>query len=210
MSFSVDVSLPGVATLVSPSGSISSTTPTFRWDEIPGALWYHLIVYDSTGNKINQWYLDEEAGCPPGTGHCTVSPLVELSPGSGQWWVRAWNAAGYGDWSLPGMSFSVDVSPPGQATLLSPSGTITDTTPSYEWDAVAGATWYRLYVNDSTGNRINQWYKAMDLHCPRSPALCRVTLGTVLALGSGQWWVQTYNAAGSGDWSSGMPFTVSP
>jgi len=210
MNFSVNIALPGVATLVSPSGSISSTTPTFRWDEVPGALWYHLYVNDSTGNKINQWYRDEEAGCPPGTGHCTVSPSVELALGSGQWWVRAWNGAGYGDWSLPGMSFSVDVSPPGQATLLSPSGTITDTTPSYEWDAVAGATWYHLYVNDSTGNRINQWYKAMDLHCPRSPALCRITLDRVLAFGNGQWWVRTGNAAGYGDWSSGMAFTVSP
>jgi hypothetical protein len=210
MSFSVSIAPPGVATLKSPSGSISSTTPTFRWDEVPGAMWYHLIVNDSKGNKINQWYLDEAAGCPPGTGHCTVSPSVELAPGSGQWWVQAWNGAGYGDWSLPAMSFSVDVSPPGQATLISPSGSITDTTPTYEWEAVAGATWYHLYVNDSTGNKINQWYSGMDLHCPRSPALCRVTLGTVLALGICQWWVETYNSAGSGPWSSGMLFTVSP
>jgi hypothetical protein len=209
MSFSVSIALPVTATLTSPSGSISSTTPTFRWDEAPGAMWYNLWVNDSTGSKINQWYRNEEAGCPPGIGPCTVSPSVELSPGSGQWWVRTYNSAGYGDWSS-GMSFSVGVSSPGQATLLSPSGSITDTTPPYEWDAVAGATWYHLYVNDSTGNKINQWYSAMDLHCPRSPALCRVTLGTVLASGNGQWWVQTYNSAGSGDWSSGMLFTVSP
>ncbi len=209
MPFSVSVPLPGAATLKSPSGSISSTTPTFRWDEVPGATWYCLWVNDSTGNKMSQWYRDEEAGCPLGTGHCTVSPSVELSPGSGQWWVRTWNSAGSGDWSS-GMSFSVAASAPGQAILVSPSGSITDTTPTYEWDAVAEATWYHLYVNDSTGNKINQWYSAMDLHCPRSPAFCRVTLGVVLALGNGQWWVQTWNTAGYGDWSSGMLFTVSP
>jgi hypothetical protein len=37
-----------------------------------------------------------------------------------------------------------------------------------------------------------------------------VTPSTTLAGGAYTWWVETYNAAGNGPWSSGMPFTVSP
>ena len=47
-----------------------------------------------------------------------------------------------------------NVSPPGAATLISPSGTITTIVPTYTWNAVSDATWYQLYVNDSTGNKI--------------------------------------------------------
>ena len=43
---------------------------------------------------------------------------------------------------------------PGAATLISPSGTITDITPAYTWNAESNSTWYYLWVGDSTGNRI--------------------------------------------------------
>ncbi len=43
-------------------------------------------------------------------------------------------------------------------TLISPSGTIADTAPTYTWYAVPTATSYHLWVNDSGGNNtINQW-----------------------------------------------------
>ena len=43
---------------------------------------------------------------------------------------------------------------PGAATLISPTGTITDSTPSYVWNAVSNSTYYSLYVADATGNLI--------------------------------------------------------
>ena len=33
---------------------------------------------------------------------------------------------------------------PGKATLLSPSGNISTSTPAYSWNAVSSATWYQL------------------------------------------------------------------
>jgi hypothetical protein len=90
---------------------------------------------------------------------------------------------------------------------MSPSGTITDTTPTYTWNAVSEATWYRLYVRKGTsGNVHDQWYEASSI---TSGAICSVTPGTMLGSGDHTWWVQTWNQYGYGPWSSGMNFLVS-
>jgi hypothetical protein len=188
---------PSAATLVSPSGTITDTTPTYTWNAVSDATWYQLYVNDSTGNKIQKWYKASEVGCASGTGTCSVTPTTEVK-GSCQWWVQTYNAAGYGPWSAP-LSFTV--SPPVAATLVPLSGSIPDTTPTYTWNAVPGATWYQLYVNDSIGNRIQQWYPAADLGCPDGTGICSVT-PTLDVAGSCQWWVQTYNSAGLGPWSA--------
>ena len=99
---------------------------------------------------------------------------------------------------------------PAAATLISPSGTITDNTPTYIWNAVLGSTWYYLWVNDSTGNKIKQWYTASQAGCGAGTGTCSVTPSASLANGSGQWWIQTWNTASYGPWSSGMSFNVSP
>jgi hypothetical protein len=75
---------------------------------------------------------------------------------------------------------------------------------------VPGSTWYYLYVNDSTGTRITQWYSASEAGCSEGTGTCAVSPGTVLATGAGVWWVQTYGPNGYGPWSNSMAFTVSP
>jgi hypothetical protein len=104
--------------------------------------------------------------------------------------------------------------PPGAATLVTPTGPITDTTPTYTWDPVASATWYYLWVNDSMGKKHTQWYRAEEVGCGVSMGTCArtyaVTPDTALALGAGRWWVQTWSEAGYGPWSAGTNFTVRP
>jgi hypothetical protein len=96
---------------------------------------------------------------------------------------------------------------PGAATLVSPTGTITDTTPTYQWNAVSGATWYRLYVREgSSGSVHDQWYTSLSV---TSGSTCSVTPTTTLNLGGHTWWIQTYNSYGYGPWSSEKSFTVS-
>jgi hypothetical protein len=96
----------------------------------------------------------------------------------------------------------------GKATLVSPSGTIDTATPAYTWNADAHSSWYYLWVNDSTGNRIQKWYKAADAGCSSGAGTCSVTPDIALAPGSGKWWVDTWNTNGSGPWSSEMTVTV--
>ena len=98
---------PAAATQISPSGETADNTPSYTWNPVSNATWYCLYVNDSTGNKIDQWYAASDAGCPDGTGTCSVTPSVALAPGAGQWWIRTYNSAGYGDWSLPGKNFTI-------------------------------------------------------------------------------------------------------
>jgi hypothetical protein len=199
---------PTAATQVSPSGTINDTTPTYMWNAVSNSTWYCLYVNDSTGNRINQWYTAAQAGCGSGIGACSVTPTSEVR-GAGQWWVRTYNSAGYGPWST-GLLFTAPTPmvAPSAATQISPTGTISDTTPTYTWNAVINATWYCLYVNDVTGNRINQWYAAADVGCADGVGTCSVTPTTEVG-GAGIWYVRTYNSGGLGPWSlPGMSFTA--
>jgi DNA-binding beta-propeller fold protein YncE len=95
-------SAPGAATLISPSGSISTSTPTYTWNALPTATWYYLWVSDSTASgKIQQWYPADQAGCSSGTGTCAITPSVTLAPGACQWWIQTRNSGGDGPWSSP-------------------------------------------------------------------------------------------------------------
>ena len=97
--------------------------------------------------------------------------------------------------------------PPLAATLMYPNGVITDSTPTYTWNAVPTATWYYLWVTDASGIAVQNWYSAGAAGCAGGTGTCSVTPGTAVT-GSVTWWVQTWNSSGYGPWSAGMPFRV--
>jgi len=201
---------PGAAVLRQPSGSISDDTPTYTWDAVSSATWYYLWVNGPSGSPvIRQWCTAEQAGCATGTGTCAVTPATTLTRGSHTWWIQTYNNAGYGPWSA-GMSFTVTNTPPA-ATLVAPSGTSGDTTPTYIWNAVGSATRYFVWVNGPSGTPvIQQWYTAEQAGCSTGTGMCAVTPATTLTGGSHIWWIQTRNDAGDGPWSAGQSFTVTP
>jgi hypothetical protein len=82
--------------------------------------------------------------------------------------------------------------------------------PTYSWSAVSTSTWYYLWVMDSTGVKLSQWYTAAQAGCGSGTGTCSVNPATTLALGAGTWYIQTWNNAGTGAWSSGLGFTVTP
>jgi len=92
---------PEAATLVSPTGKIADTTPTYTWNAVPGATKYYLFVNDATGSRIRTSYTATQAGCASGTGTCSITPDTELALGTVKWWIQTWNTAGYGPWSSP-------------------------------------------------------------------------------------------------------------
>ena len=107
------------------------------------------------------------------------------------------------------MDFSISsLSPPGKVTLVSPSGDINTVSPTYAWNAEPSASWYRLWVDDSTGNVIDQWYRAADCNCDSGESICSVTSDVELAQGNVAWWIRTWNAQGSGPWSDKGRFTL--
>lgn len=223
--------LPAAATPIAPTGTSADTTPTYIWQEVfadaPGgampdaATWYQLWVDGPSGNVVKQWYTAASA-CVSGT--CSVTPSTALDLGLHQWWVRTWNPQGNGPWS-PASSFTVssDSGPPGTPILTAPSGSIDVTTPTYSWYAVPSdrplgasakvtadtvgdaATWYYLWVNGPAGNVLKRWYEAASV-C--SGLDCAVTPEMTLGAGAHTWWIQAWNAQGTGPWSAGVSFTA--
>jgi len=196
---------PGTATLTSPTGSITDCTPDYTWEEVSGATWYYLWVNDSSGKVFSKWYKSVDV-CSGGT--CSTTPSTVLTNDDHKWWIQTWNTAGYGPWSTE-MNFTVSgcvcTTAPSDATLTSPTGSITDNTPTYTWVEEDCATWYYLWVNDSSGKVFSKWYKSVDV-C--SGGTCSTTPSTVLTNDDHKWWIQTWNSEGYGPWSSGMGFTV--
>ena len=94
-------------TLLSPAGTITETTPPYRWSAAPEATWYYVLLQDSSGNPVAQGYVSPaEAGCGSG-GTCAVSPAIVLTPGQGyHWWVAAGDDFGHYRWS-DGQSFMI-------------------------------------------------------------------------------------------------------
>jgi hypothetical protein len=90
------VSKPEAATLVSPSGKIKDATPTYTWNAVEGSTKYYLAVNDATGAKIKEWYTAAEAGCPSGTGTCSLTPSTELAIGTVKWWIQTSSPVGLG------------------------------------------------------------------------------------------------------------------
>jgi len=194
---------------LAPAGPIASTTPTYNWTAVAGASSYSLWVDDAKQvGKIDQTYTASQLGCGTGNGTCSITPPVTLSAGGGTWWVKAMSTTGSGPWSAD-RSFTVGSTLPGAPTTLSPSGTITSSTPTYSWSAVPTATAYSMWVDDSSAmGRIQQVYSASQLGCGTGTGTCSVTPSVALAAGAGNWWVKATSAAGDGPWSADRPFTV--
>ena len=193
---------PQPPTPIGPSGSTTDATPTYTWNAVSEATHYELAVRGRTGLVVMQAEATT-AVCSGAT--CSVTPTSALAGGTYAWVVRAKNAAGAGPWSAA-KYFLTGTSPPGQATLGGPSGTITDATPTYTWGAVAHAALYRLVVFNASGNVVlDKW--SPDLFVCNATG-CAVPHPTPLAAGGYFWVVRTWNPAGFGAWSAAGSFTV--
>ncbi len=100
-SVTVNINIPSLlTTLISPTGTINSSLPTYTWNAVCGATTYYLLVDDSTGRgKIFSPFSASEAGCASGKGTCAVTPAVSLANGNATWWIDTCHAGGCGPWS---------------------------------------------------------------------------------------------------------------
>ncbi len=203
---------PSVPILISPAGNITDKTPVYTWKAVSGASYYYLWVNDSSGSKIRKWYTATAASCSHGVGNCSITPSVTLANGTGTWKVRSWGNRKYGPWSA---KKTFKVSAPGSEKpktpiLLAPGGSIKTKTPTYTWKAVAGASYYYLWVNDSSGSKVRKWYTATALSCSHANETCSITPPASLANGTGTWKVRSWGNRKYGPWSAKKTFRVLP
>lgn len=197
-----EVTTPAQTTLVSPSKTATSN-PAYTWSAVSNSSRYYLWARDSGGIPIRKWYTAAEANCADGTGTCTVNPSLSVT-GQVTWYVRTWSNQGYGPWSSPLMFSTQGI--PNRPELISPQGNNANAAPIYTWQAVAGATWYHLWVKDSTGTPVTTWYEANGAELSCNQSTCTVNPNIAIN-GNATWWVRPWNFAGNGPWSTGMAFT---
>ena len=90
--------LPGTPSAVAPLSSSSTTTPLYEWTRVPNASWYYLWIADATGRLIQQWVTAGQANCAVAGQTCSYRFNTSVA-GSTNWWIRAYNSEGVGNWS---------------------------------------------------------------------------------------------------------------
>ena len=193
--FTVDSGVPGTPVLIGPIDTEAAALPTFEWEAVAGAASYRIWVNDHT-NRLSGIIRNRDI---VGT---SFTPDVPLTDGEFTWEVQAINADGeVGRWSQR-KSFTVEAGVPSRPILTGPVGTSSDTTPTFQWQAVPGATSYRIWVNDRT-NRLSGIIR------DRNIVTNSFTPDVPLTDGEFTWEVQAISANGEiSQWSQRMSFTI--
>ncbi len=94
-----------VPSLISPSGTISDSTPTYTWNSVSvSGLWRYQVQVSSTGGGVVHDDGFDPNDCNGST--CSVTPGSSLAAGDYTWHVRARGDSGWGAWSAD-QSFTV-------------------------------------------------------------------------------------------------------
>jgi len=99
------------------------------------------------------------------------------------------------------------VNKPAKVDPISPQGLIQSAQPAFVWQTVSGAERYQIRVNSALQTTIlEQWLAAADI-CAQDQ--CKLMPRLSLVEGIYIWQVRAGNAAGEGEWSPELNFTVS-
>src|SRR6185437_3384035 len=197
---------PAAPTLVSPSGVVTTATPTYTWNAVSGAASYFLLVQNTAAVAVAHPYTAVAAGCASGTGLCSATPGEPLTGNTSYaWFVNAANGDGAGAWSAGNMIFaSAAGGAPAAPSPVSPSGLLSTTMPTYVWNAVPGAASYFLLVQNTAGVAVAVDITAAAAGCSSGAGLCSVMPSTALASAMPYaWFVRATDNAGTSDWSAG-------
>ncbi len=179
---------------IAPAPILNDLNPTmlgekFSWSSVSGATSYEFQLKNL---KTNELALNISV---QGTSLNQVPVLY--SGHRYRWWVRAKSVEGvYSLWTGP-----KDFIAGGQTTVLTPTGTTSDTTPLFTWLAVEGAVKYEIMLrrDDVTSVILNKKDIQTNSYTPT----------TALAAGNYRVWIRAINANGiMTTWSAVQTFTI--
>jgi hypothetical protein len=175
----------GRPSAASPQGTTTPLRPTLSWTKVSGASSYDIQIL--RGRELTRFFYGHT-----GTSRHLLNPLpanVVLT-----WRVRARAGGSTGSWSA-GKKFIVSPPPP-----ITPSRTITSSTPEFQWGKLRGATTYDCVVLGTGARLVKSGLTAQAWRFGRA-----LPTNTPLV-----WRVRGRNADGKGVWSRDVTFKVVP
>ena len=184
----IHFSINGAPVVTQGQNTTFDRTPTFAWNAQPGAAVYEVFLRNLSTGALTLYNRNVTATqfTPPTLTDCSY-----------RWWTIGVTAQGFRSlWTAP-----MDIYVGGRPSFLTPSGSTTDTTPTFSWRPVDGAVRYDLWVDRVGG--ANQIIRQQSL---TSPSL---TPTTALAKGSYRAWVRAVSSTGEISlWSAQLDFTI--
>ncbi|MFO0864199.1 MAG: hypothetical protein U0744_06010 [Gemmataceae bacterium] len=181
----------GVPTITGPIGTATSATPTITWTNT-GAVRYDLWVDNLTtgaSQVIRQTTL--------ATNSFTV--LAALPSGNYRAWVRGFDALNVATPWSQASDFRIGI-----PTVTAPIGTIYSTLPTINWDAVAGAVRYDLWVDNLTTGA-SQVIRQTNVATNSYTAVVPLAAGSTYRV-----WVRSFDALNvASAWSPFADFIIS-
>lgn len=124
---------------------VNTTTPTFTWTAAAAPAGTSVTHYQIQFAS-NSTFTTERLTFAVRNAATTYTPRTALPEGVRYWRLRAcFSDSTRSAWSA-GWSFTIDTIPPGVPSLIAPSTQSTDTTPTFSWNAAAGAARYELLL----------------------------------------------------------------
>jgi len=181
-------------TTSAPGPIISTLTPTLQWQAVPNADYYNLSVSIYPYGTSNIIYYNQQI-----YGNSITVPSGELEAGNKyRWNMRAYNSAGYSDYSSDyyfqtGTTLGqVQLSSPGNGVTLPPMSV------TFIWNPVSNATKYQFILYNQQGQ--------VALDTVKTSTFLIVALGTEETI---TWKVRAGDNSGNwGAWSSIWSLTI--
>ena len=204
-----------------PAGRIDLVRPEFNFEEDSGADMYRLFVsHAAIGTVINNWYNSSQFNCF--SGQCVITADEHLRTGNHSWRIQSGiSGTDYRYWynweGQPYLTFKLlNTTPPDEAIVpVSPTGgEIVTVNPTYTWNAVERASWYKVFIgSQDTGKVYNAYHRAADVcygtQCEITPAeywISGIPFDHLAYDTIHNWYVMPVNVAGNGSWSSAQKF----
>lgn len=188
--------------------------PLFEWPStVSGAgSAYNLVVANASDEIVlDQWVTNQQPECS--AQGCRFAPdetlfIDGLVNGTYMWWLRAWQAGSYSEWSEP-ITFVVNVPAP---TLPIMNVSPNQGRPTISWAADANSYWFNLTIAEAGAVLLDTWVSASQLGC-RS-GTCAFTPDLDLEPGAYDVYVRAwgpggYSSNGSSEWAGPASFLIS-
>lgn len=211
-SFVIDEPTPLKPTIVAPvsnpAGSVDVANPTFVWeiDTDAPAYEFELYLVDSqTGDRsllLSETGLTEKSYTVPNNSRLSERTYIAR--------VRGVNNSGdVGNWSDE-LRIRIDVPNPVTPRLISPGGSINDSTPTFRWTHHQASFRYELLIRDlERDEMLILQVRSFQLDPTGSDAVYTLPDSRALGNGTYRYWARSFNSLGeASNWSDSGVFVI--